>query len=143
MIASFDAGSMHDKHRAPAHGRPIMTVPFLRRGSRSIPRSARRLWWLIADLARLWQRAPELTIDPRRLNAELRRSARAGLDDDMFYRERVKQRMRDGARCAYPPLIDRSRPRSFDAFRRGGWMSRPSAASARSPRTPLVEWYGL
>ena len=101
------------------------------------------MWWLIADLSRLWQGAPELTIDPRRLNAELRRSALAALDDDMFYRERVKQRMRDGARCAYPPLIDRSRPRSFDAFRRGGWVGRPAAKSARSPRTPLVEWYGL
>jgi hypothetical protein len=120
-----------------------MTVPILRRSPRSIPRAARRLWWLIADLSRLWQGAPELRIDPRRLNDELRRSALAGFDDDMFYRERVKKRMRDGARCAYPPLIDRSRPRSFEAFRRGGWMSRPTAASARSPRTPLVEWYGL
>jgi hypothetical protein len=108
-----------------------------------LTRAARRLSWLIADLSRVWQGAPELRIDPRRLNTELRRSALAGLDDDMFYCERVKQRMRDGARCAYPPLIDRSRPRSFEAFRRGGWMSRPTAASARSPRTPLVEWYGL
>ena len=118
-------------------------MSLLRRGPRSIPRAAQRVWWLIADLSRLWQRAPELTIDQRRLNAELRRSALVGLDDDMFYRERVKQRMRDGARCAYPPLIDRSRPRSFEAFRRGGWMGRPAAASARSPRTALVEWYGL
>jgi hypothetical protein len=101
------------------------------------------VWWLVADLSRLWQGAPALTIEPRRLNAELRRSALAGLDDDMFYRERVKQRMRDGARCAYPPLIDRSMPCSFDAFRRGGWMGRHAVASARSPRTALAEWYGL
>jgi hypothetical protein len=79
----------------------------------------------------------------RWLNAELRKSALAAFDDDVFYRERVKLRMRDGARCAYPPLIDRTRPRSFEAFRRHGWMSRATAASARSPRTPLVEWYGL
>jgi hypothetical protein len=101
------------------------------------------VWWLIADLSRLWQGAPELAIDPTRLNAELRRSALAGLDDDMSYRERVKQRMRDGARCAYPSLIDQSRLRSFDVFRRGGWMGRPAGTSARPPRTALVEWYGL
>lgn len=115
----------------------------LRRGPRSIPRTARRVWWLVVDLSRLWHRAPELTIDPRRLNDELRRSALVGLDDDMIYRERVKQRMRDGARCAYPPLIDRSRLRSFEAFRRGGGMGRTAAAPARSPRTAFVEWYGL
>jgi hypothetical protein len=117
--------------RGPAHGR------------QSISRAVRRLGWLIADLSRLWRGAPEVRIDASRLNTELRRSALAGIDDDVFYRERVKLRMRDGARCAYPPLIDRSRPRSFEAFRRGGWMSRPTAAAARSPRTPLQEWYGL
>jgi hypothetical protein len=101
------------------------------------------MWWLIADLFRLWQRAPEVTIEPRRLNDELRRSALVGLDDDMIYRERVKQRMRDGARCAYPSLIDRSRLRSFEPFRCGGGMGRSAPASARSPRTALVEWYGL
>jgi hypothetical protein len=118
-------------------------MSLLRRGPRSIPRAARAMWWLVADLFRLWQRAPELTIDPRRLNDELWRSALVGLDDDMTYRERVKQRMRDGARCAYPSLIDRGRLRSFEAFRRGASMGRAAAASARSPRTALVEWYGL
>ncbi len=118
-------------------------MSLLRRGRRSIPRAARRLWWLIGDLSRLWQGAPELTIDPRRLNAELRRSALGGDDDDMIYRERVKRRMRDGARCAYPPMIDRSRPRSPEAFRRGAWAGRPAGESARPPRTALAEWYGL
>jgi hypothetical protein len=118
-------------------------MSLLRRSPRSIPRAARRLWWLVADLSRLWHRAPELTIDPRRLNDELRKSALVGPDDDRIYRERIKQRMQDGARCAYPPLIDRSRLRSFEEFRRGGSMGRPAAASARSPRTDLVEWYGL
>jgi hypothetical protein len=101
------------------------------------------MWCLIADLFRLWQRAPELTIDPRRLNDELRRTALVGLDDDMIYRERVKQRMRDGARCAYPPLIERSRLRSFEACRPSASTGRAAAAPARSPRTALVEWYGL
>jgi hypothetical protein len=101
------------------------------------------MWWLVADLFRIWQRAPELTIDPRRLNDQLRRSALVRLDDDMIYRERVKQRMRDGARCAYPSLIDRSRLRSSESFWRGASMGRAAAAPARSPRTALVEWYGL
>jgi hypothetical protein len=101
------------------------------------------MWWLVADLFRLWQRAPELTIDPRRLSDELRRSALAGLDDDMIYRERVKQRMRDGARCAYPSRIDRGRLRSFEACRSSTSMGRAAGAPARSPRTALVEWYGL
>jgi hypothetical protein len=118
-------------------------MSLLRRGPRSIPRAARRMWWLVADVFRLWQRVPELTIDPRRLNDELRRTALVGLDDDMIYRERVKQRMRDGARCAYPSLIDRSRRRSFEACRRRASMGRAAAAPARSPRTALVEWYGL
>ena len=30
-----------------------------------------------------------------------------GLDDDVVCRERVKQRIREGARCTHPPLIDR------------------------------------
>ncbi len=101
------------------------------------------MWWLVADLSWLWQRAPELTIDPRRLNDELRRSALVGLDDNVIYRERVKQRMRDGARCPYPPLIDRSRLGSLQGLRRSGWMGRPAAPSASSLRTALVEWYGL
>ena len=118
-------------------------MSLLRGGARSIARTARRVWWLLGDLSRLWHRAPELTIDPRRLNDELRRSALVGLDDDIIYRERVKQRIRDGARCAYPPLIDRSRLRLFEALRRAGGMGRPATASARPFRTPIVEWYGL
>ena len=118
-------------------------MSLFRRGPRSIPRAARHVWWLITDLLRLWRREPELTIDPRRLSAELRKSALAGLDDDMFYRERVKQRMRDGARCAYPPLIDRSRLRSSDAFRLGPSMGEGAAASARPSGATLEEWYGL
>jgi hypothetical protein len=113
-------------------------MSLLRRGPRFVPRAARRVWWLITDLLRVWQRAPELTIDPGRLNAEVRRSALGRDDDDVIYRERVKRRMRDGARCAYPPLFDGSRLRSLDAFRRQG-----AAASARPPRTPVAEWYGL
>jgi hypothetical protein len=101
------------------------------------------VWWLITDLLRVGQRAPELTIDPGRLNAELRRSDLDRDDDDVIYRERVKRRMRDGARCAYPPLIDGSRLRSLAAVRRGQWMGQGAASSARPPRTPIAEWYGL
>jgi hypothetical protein len=99
--------------------------------------------WLITDLIRLWPRAPELTIDQRRLSAELRRTALGGDDDDVIYRERVKRRMRDGARCAYPPLIDRSRLRSSGASRLGRSMGQGAAASARPPGAPVEEWYGL
>jgi hypothetical protein len=35
------------------------------------------------------------------------RAALAGVDDDVVYRERVKQKIREGARCTHPPLIDR------------------------------------
>ena len=118
-------------------------MSLLRRGPRSIPRAARRVWWLITDLLALWQRAPELTVDPRRVNAELRRRALGGDDDDVMYRERVKRRMRDGARGAYPPLIDRSRLRSSDAFRLGQSMGQGAAASARPSGATLEEWYGL
>ena len=118
-------------------------MSLLRRGPRPIPRVARRVWWLITDLLALWQRAPELTIDPGRVNAALRRNALGGEDDDVIYRERVKRRMRDGGRCAYPTLIDRSRLRSLDTFRIGPSMGQGAAASARPPGAPLEEWYGL
>jgi hypothetical protein len=101
------------------------------------------VWWLITDLLALWQRAPELTIDTARVNAELRRSALGGDDDDVIYRERVKRRMRDGARGGYPPLIDRSRLRSSDAFRLDPSMREDAAASARPSGATLEEWYGL
>ena len=77
---SASAASESAQSRRSIHREKVMSL--LRRGRRSIPRAARRLWWLISDLFRLWQGAPELTIDPRRLNAELRRSALGGDGDD-------------------------------------------------------------
>ncbi len=117
-------------------------MSLLRRGRRSVRRAARRVWWLVVDLHRVWQCAPELTIDPRRLNDELRRSVRVGLDDDVIYRERVKQRMRDGARCPYPPLFQRRPQRALAALPVGSWPGGLPATTGRSPQA-LLDWYGL
>jgi hypothetical protein len=53
----------------------------------------------------------------RRVNVELRKDGLVGLEDDVAYRNRVKQRMRDGAGCALPPLIDRKKVLQFAALR--------------------------
>jgi hypothetical protein len=58
---------------------------------------------------------PQLMIDMRRVNIELRREALRELEEDVTYRNRVKQRMREGIRCAHPPLIDRKRVLPFAA----------------------------
>jgi hypothetical protein len=52
---------------------------------------------------------PQLMIDMRRVNIELRKEALRELEEDVAYRNRVKQRMREGSRCAHPPLIDRKK----------------------------------
>jgi hypothetical protein len=118
-----------------------MSMSLLRRGRLSVRRAARRLGWLVADLLPVRRRAPELTIDPRRLNDELRRSVRVGPDDDVIYRERVKQRMRDGARCPHPPLFQRRPRRPLGMLPVGSWRGLP-ATTGRSPRA-LQDWYGL
>ncbi len=46
---------------------------------------------------------------------ELRREALAELEEDVAYRNRVKQRMREGSRCTHPPLIDRKKVLQFKA----------------------------
>jgi hypothetical protein len=56
-----------------------------------------------------------LMIDMRRVNVELRREALRELEEDVAYRNRVKQRMREGSRCAHPPLIDRKKVLHFAA----------------------------
>ncbi len=58
---------------------------------------------------------PQLMIDMRRVNVELRREALRELEDDVAYRNRVKQRMREGSKCAHPPLIDRKKVLQFSA----------------------------
>ncbi len=69
-------------------------------------------------LGRLWPfggAQPQLMIDMRRVNVELRREALRELEEDVAYRNRVKQRMREGTRCAHPPLIDRKKVLHFAA----------------------------
>jgi hypothetical protein len=58
---------------------------------------------------------PQLMIDMRRVNVELRKEALAELENDVAYRDRVKQRMREGTLCAHPPLIDRKKVLHFAA----------------------------
>jgi hypothetical protein len=56
---------------------------------------------------------PHLVIDMKRVNLELRREALRELEEDVVYRNRVKQRMREGSGCAHPPLIDRKKVLHF------------------------------
>jgi hypothetical protein len=86
-------------------------------GVSPMSRAVRVLWGVLLNLAGLVTREPELTVDLKRVNAELRRAAVVGLEDDIGYRERVKQRMREGARCTHPPLIDRKKVLPFTALR--------------------------
>jgi hypothetical protein len=83
-------------------------------------RAVRLLWGLLVDLPHRFAREPELTIDLKRVNAEVRRAALVGFDDDIGYRERVKQRMREGSKCTHPPLIDRKKVLPFAALRANG-----------------------
>jgi hypothetical protein len=84
-----------------------------------VSQALRRMWGFLADLSSLVGGERELTVDMRRVNVELRRAALAGLDDDVAYRERVKQRMREGVRCSHPPLVDRRKVLPFAALRTG------------------------
>ena len=83
-------------------------------------RAVRLLWGLLVDLPHLVAREPELSIDLKRVNAEVRPAALVVLDDNIGYRERVKQRMREGSRCTHPPLIDRNKVLPFAALRVSG-----------------------
>ncbi len=70
-------------------------------------------------LGRLWpfgSAQPQLMVDMRRVNLELRKEALAELENDVAYRNRVKQRMREGIRCAHPPLIERKKVLPFAAW---------------------------
>jgi hypothetical protein len=83
--------------------------------------AVRRIWCFLADLTSLVGGERELTVDMRRVNVELRRALLAGLEDDVVYRERVKERIREGARCSHPPLIDRRTVLTFAALQTGSW----------------------
>jgi hypothetical protein len=68
---------------------------------------------LLFDVWRWGFSEPPLLIDMKRVNVELRKEVLVGLEDDVDYRNRVKERIREGARCGYPPLIDRKRVLQF------------------------------
>jgi hypothetical protein len=89
---------------------------------------------LLVDVWRWGFHEPPLTIDMKRVNVELRKDGLVGLEDDVAYRNRVKQRMRDGARCALPPLIDRKKVLPFAALRGDG-----RAASTKPAGDSLAE----
>ena len=115
--ASVTAG--HEREWARPASRALH--PSARRRRRtSMSRAVRLLWGILVDMAHLFARETELTIDLKRLNAEVRRAALVGLDDDIGYRERVKQRIRDGSKCTHPPLIDRKKVLPFAALRANG-----------------------
>ncbi len=66
----------------------------------------RELWWMVADLFQ--RKEPDLFINLRRVNQEDCRIRRLGLEDDVDYRDRVKKRMTEGAKCDLPPLYSSS-----------------------------------
>jgi hypothetical protein len=72
-----------------------------------MPRALGLISAVFVDLWHWRKSRTELRIDMRRVNLEVRRAALVGLEDDVAYRDRVKQRIREGPRCTYPPLIDR------------------------------------
>jgi hypothetical protein len=111
--AGITAGDKQEWVRAAGHVQHSSTP---QRGHTFMRRAARLLCGFLVDLPHLLAREPELTIDLKRVNAEVRRAALVGLDDDIAYRERVKQRIREGSRCTHPPLIDRNKVLPFAAL---------------------------
>ena len=89
----------------------------------SMPRGLRAVGGVFLDLWPFGKGEPPLMIDMRRVNVELRKEALAELADDVVYRERVKQRIREGKGCAYPPLIDRKKVLPFAATARDARVS--------------------
>lgn len=69
---------------------------------------------------------PELVLSQERINRAVQVERLRDLTGDVEYRDRVKQRMREGYRCPLPPLID------AEAYR----QRRPAARVAmfRAPR---------
>jgi hypothetical protein len=73
-----------------------------------LTRGLQVLGGLFLDLWPFGNGEPDLMIDMKRVNVELRKEGIVGLEDDMAYRNRVKQRVREGSGCTHPPLIDRT-----------------------------------
>jgi len=96
-----------------------MSMP---RGMQVLGRSLLGLWPFGAG-------QPQLVIDMRRVNVEVRREALRELEEDVAYRNRVKQRMREGSRCTHPPLIDRKKVLPFAAWA-GSTRPTPNADAA-------------
>src|SRR5262249_47402497 len=81
-----------------------------------MPRTVRLLWGVLVDLCHVGAE-PELTIDLKGVNAELRQGDLLGLEDGLDYRERGEQRIREGGRRTHPPLIDRKKVVPFAPLR--------------------------
>jgi hypothetical protein len=81
----------------------------------------RHLLWIISDSIRGQSEEMEMRIDPKRINEQDRRDRRRGLYDDVEFRQRVKDRMRDGKKCPHPPWYDQKtkRPLGLLEFREG------------------------
>jgi hypothetical protein len=80
----------------------------------------RALRLISGAFVQLWHWADydrSLSIDMKRVNVELRRASLVDLEDDVPYRERVKQRILEGVRCTHPPLIDRKKVLQFRGVR--------------------------
>jgi hypothetical protein len=78
-----------------------------------MPRALRLISGVFVDLLHWADSEPELRIDLKRVNVELRKADLVGVEDDVVYRDRVKQRIREGSKCTHPPLIDRKRVLRF------------------------------
>jgi hypothetical protein len=102
----------------------------------SMSRGLRVLSELLVDLWPWGEGEPQLAIDMKRVNVELRKDGLVGLEDDVLYRNRVKQRMREGTRCTHPPLIDRRTVLQFAAPPRGDGRL---AASEKTSSSSLAE----
>jgi hypothetical protein len=78
-----------------------------------MPRTLRLISGVFVDLWHWAHPEPELRVDLKRVNVELRRAGQLGLEDGIVYRERVKQRIREGTGCTLPPLVDRKKVLQF------------------------------
>jgi hypothetical protein len=101
----------------------------------SFPRGLQVMAGLLFDVWRWGFSEPPLLIDMKRVNVELRKEVLVGLEDDVDYRNRVKERIREGARCGYPPLIDRKKVLQFAPPLRGDGRT----AAAKTTTGSLAE----
>ena len=81
----------------------------------------RQIAWVVLDSIRGQSEDVEMRIDPKRINEQDRRDRRRGLYDDVEFRRRVADRMRDGVKCPHPPWFDKKtrKPLGLLEFRDG------------------------